>query len=231
MLFAYRPVMCSELTFKSSDGKLTVKNECKKGRKCPYAHTKEEQMYHPSLYKTQMCRQYPECDKTFCPFAHGVYELRFPSDAECPIMGPTLEIFPSLPAPHADWATSPSTTPQRISRRPSDEVRNHSSGVYSRSVPSTQDLALTPIGSVVIDDKGMVFLKLREHHEAHRPCGPFTSIDMSMPMNFNTFTDELKLEDPITEPSTQPTSTFSPDDKHVDVENEFTSSEGCLSLN
>jgi len=56
-----------------------------------FAHTKEEQMYHPLVYKTQLCRDWPKCNKHFCPFSHGLSELRNPDglDFRC-LQGPEL---------------------------------------------------------------------------------------------------------------------------------------------
>ena len=57
---------------------MRVKSWCKRGRSCLFSHTKEEQMYHPEVYKTLLCKNYPDCDKIFCPFAHGIKDLRYP---------------------------------------------------------------------------------------------------------------------------------------------------------
>lgn len=57
---------------------MKVTNQCKTGRRCEFAHTKEEQMYHPVIYKTKICREWPNCTKYFCPFAHGVDDIRKP---------------------------------------------------------------------------------------------------------------------------------------------------------
>jgi len=70
---------------------MRVTNHCHRGRMCMFSHTKEEQMYHPLVYKTQLCRDWPSCNKHFCPFSHGLCELRNPDslDFRC-IQGPEL---------------------------------------------------------------------------------------------------------------------------------------------
>jgi len=70
---------------------MRVTNHCHRGRMCMFAHTKEEQMYHPLVYKTQLCRDWPKCNKHFCPFSHGLSELRNPDglDFRC-LQGPEL---------------------------------------------------------------------------------------------------------------------------------------------
>uniref|UniRef100_A0A0G4I6L4 C3H1-type domain-containing protein n=1 Tax=Chromera velia CCMP2878 TaxID=1169474 RepID=A0A0G4I6L4_9ALVE len=55
---------------------MRVHNHCKRGRLCMYSHSKEEQMFHPTVYKTQPCRDFPNCPRYYCPFAHGPEELR-----------------------------------------------------------------------------------------------------------------------------------------------------------
>lgn len=55
---------------------MTLVNNCSNKRRCIYAHTKEEQLYHPIAYKTRMCAAYPRCYRSLCPFAHGDAELR-----------------------------------------------------------------------------------------------------------------------------------------------------------
>jgi hypothetical protein len=71
---AYRPALCPNVLFTvGADKKMKVKNHCQRGRLCLYSHTKEEQMYHPLIYKSQLCRDWPYCHKQFCPF--GKYVL------------------------------------------------------------------------------------------------------------------------------------------------------------
>lgn len=102
----YRPTLCPNVIFSiGTDRKMRVKNYCKRGRSCLYSHTKEEQMYHPRIYKTMPCRDWPYCKKYFCPFAHGPEELRDPELIEF-----ALVQGPEKPEPEtekrAQWAIS-----------------------------------------------------------------------------------------------------------------------------
>lgn len=69
-LVAYKPTICPRLVVNKLNGKLTIRNSCRYGRACPYSHTKEEQMYHPTIYKSRKCKQMEICSKFFCPFSH-----------------------------------------------------------------------------------------------------------------------------------------------------------------
>lgn len=77
----YSHTLCPNVIFSvgKKDRRMKVKSFCKRGRQCLFSHTKEEQMYHPVIYKTMSCRDWPECAKFFCPFAHGPGELRDPA--------------------------------------------------------------------------------------------------------------------------------------------------------
>lgn len=68
--------LCSNINFIKSLDKMQLQGKCKYGRKCRYSHSKEEQLYHPLLYKTRLCINYPNCKSYYCPFAHGTEELR-----------------------------------------------------------------------------------------------------------------------------------------------------------
>ncbi|OII73409.1 RNA binding domain-containing protein [Cryptosporidium ubiquitum] len=89
--YAYRPNLCPNVVFQNENKKMRVKNYCQRGRMCMFSHTKEEQMYHVLVYKTQLCREYPLCTKHYCPFAHGLDELRNPETIEFdPVQGPEV---------------------------------------------------------------------------------------------------------------------------------------------
>ncbi|KAF7456867.1 zinc finger, CCCH type domain-containing protein [Cryptosporidium felis] len=89
--YAYRPNLCPNVVFQNENKKMRVKNYCQRGRMCMFSHTKEEQMYHVLVYKTQLCREYPLCTKHYCPFAHGLDELRSPESIEFePVQGPEV---------------------------------------------------------------------------------------------------------------------------------------------
>lgn len=104
--YTYSPELCRDLVFVTDGrGRTIAKSNCKQKRNCRFAHTKEEQMYHPHVYKTvrlvgsglhsfqesrkhrvalisplqMICRQYKEngwCERYYCPFAHNESELR-----------------------------------------------------------------------------------------------------------------------------------------------------------
>lgn len=76
----YKARLCPFVVFRREDTQTRVKNFCNRRRFCPYAHTKEEQMYHPAVYKTKLCRVHPRCSRIYCPFAHGVQEMRRPGE-------------------------------------------------------------------------------------------------------------------------------------------------------
>ncbi|KAH7647229.1 hypothetical protein FG379_002372 [Cryptosporidium bovis] len=89
--YAYRPNLCPNVVFQNENKKMRVKNYCQRGRMCMFSHTKEEQMYHVLVYKTQLCREYPLCTKHYCPFAHGLDELRDPEKIDFdPVQGPEV---------------------------------------------------------------------------------------------------------------------------------------------
>uniref|UniRef100_A0A0G4HBZ8 Uncharacterized protein n=1 Tax=Chromera velia CCMP2878 TaxID=1169474 RepID=A0A0G4HBZ8_9ALVE len=52
--------------------------DCPFRHACPFAHSREEQMYHPLMYKQVLCeihRQRPgSCVRTYCPLAHSAEE-------------------------------------------------------------------------------------------------------------------------------------------------------------
>ncbi|CAK0794166.1 unnamed protein product, partial [Prorocentrum cordatum] len=60
----YSPAMCSEL------------GACAAGAACPFAHSADEQNYHPTVYKTVMCPGDDKCGGHYCPYAHTAKELR-----------------------------------------------------------------------------------------------------------------------------------------------------------
>lgn len=74
----YRAQLCPNVLFHISNGNMRVFNYCKRGRACVFSHSKEEQMFHPSVYKTSICRDFPKCPRYYCPFAHGDIEMREP---------------------------------------------------------------------------------------------------------------------------------------------------------
>lgn len=76
----YSPKLCPEICFVKSNEKMNLIRRCKKGKLCTFAHSKEEQLYHPLMYKTKECSLYPNCNRYYCPFSHGVEQIRSPEE-------------------------------------------------------------------------------------------------------------------------------------------------------
>eukprot|EP01071_Lankesteria_metandrocarpae_P001297 Lankesteria_metandrocarpae@DN1453_c0_g1_i2.p1 len=74
----YAPKLCPEIQFVRRGNKMSLVRRCNRGRECSYAHSKEEELYHPLMYKTKMCNAQPSCYRCHCPFAHNRNELRDP---------------------------------------------------------------------------------------------------------------------------------------------------------
>eukprot|EP00916_Digyalum_oweni_P024264 GHVL01040100.1.p1 GENE.GHVL01040100.1~~GHVL01040100.1.p1 ORF type:complete len:712 (-),score=149.47 GHVL01040100.1:23-2158(-) len=76
----YSPVLCPLLNIvKTKYGNKIDRSKCFKNRECPYAHNREEQVYHPLIYKTVLCNDFIQkgsCPRFYCPFAHASEELR-----------------------------------------------------------------------------------------------------------------------------------------------------------
>lgn len=76
----------------SARGGVTLENSCPAGTACRFAHTKDEVLYHPHIFKSSLCEEHraltsdqrsvrrskhrPRCHRYYCPFAHGKQELR-----------------------------------------------------------------------------------------------------------------------------------------------------------
>eukprot|EP00878_Enallax_costatus_P008425 GHUV01008806.1.p1 GENE.GHUV01008806.1~~GHUV01008806.1.p1 ORF type:complete len:382 (+),score=130.32 GHUV01008806.1:582-1727(+) len=54
--------------------------ECNLGANCPHSHNAFESWLHPQKYRTLLCKDGHKCDKYVCFFAHGVEQLRAPSN-------------------------------------------------------------------------------------------------------------------------------------------------------
>lgn len=65
------------------DGKLVI--DCTQRNECRHAHTKEEVLFHPSVFKTLPCEDHERdtgfCHRFYCPFAHGAEELQRPKNS------------------------------------------------------------------------------------------------------------------------------------------------------
>ncbi|UKJ90673.1 hypothetical protein MACJ_001607 [Theileria orientalis] len=76
VLFKYDYKLCPNIQFSRHDNKMQLHGKCSFGRRCRFSHSKEEQLYHPELYKTRYCLNFPNCKGYYCPFAHSKEELR-----------------------------------------------------------------------------------------------------------------------------------------------------------
>ena len=73
--YLYEPRLCDNIiTYVADSGKKQTMINCHNGKNCKYAHSREEVLFHPALYKTVMCED-PTCTRYYCPFAHSVDEL------------------------------------------------------------------------------------------------------------------------------------------------------------
>lgn len=69
-------MLCPDIEFHRKHNRMHLIRKCDKGRNCYYAHSKEEQLYHPMVYKARMCKSHESCYRRFCPFAHNLDEVR-----------------------------------------------------------------------------------------------------------------------------------------------------------
>eukprot|EP00922_Rhytidocystis_sp_ex-Travisia-forbesii_P009945 GHVS01014559.1.p1 GENE.GHVS01014559.1~~GHVS01014559.1.p1 ORF type:complete len:867 (+),score=243.90 GHVS01014559.1:263-2863(+) len=74
----YAPRLCPEIEFVKRGNKMTLIRRCNRGRACQFAHSKEEELYHPLMYKTKLCTAFPHCRRHYCPFGHASADLRRP---------------------------------------------------------------------------------------------------------------------------------------------------------
>ncbi|OEH79311.1 zinc ccch type domain protein [Cyclospora cayetanensis] len=77
-VYCCSPQLCPGIEFRRSNKKMILVRHCNRGRFCSFAHSKEEELYHPLTYKTRLCSAFPKCLRHFCPFAHYMTELRDP---------------------------------------------------------------------------------------------------------------------------------------------------------
>ncbi|AFZ80751.1 hypothetical protein BEWA_001580 [Theileria equi strain WA] len=104
----YCPHLCPEIQFVKKSRKMVLYRRCTRGKNCNFAHSKEEELYHPLVYKTKQCSAYPRCSRYFCPFVHTPDELRDVSKFKG-----TLREQPSPDVP---------TVPSRVTGSPSDDA-------------------------------------------------------------------------------------------------------------
>ncbi|ORM40497.1 Zinc finger CCCH domain-containing protein 37 [Babesia sp. Xinjiang] len=73
---SYCPQLCPEIQFVKKSRKMVLYRRCTRGKNCNFAHSKEEELYHPLVYKTKQCSAHPKCSRYFCPFVHAPSETR-----------------------------------------------------------------------------------------------------------------------------------------------------------
>ena len=77
---SYEPRLCENLLlWTGANGKRQSTLNCHLGKNCRFAHSREEVLYHPSVYKTLLCDS-TRCTRYYCPFAHAVGELQSSPD-------------------------------------------------------------------------------------------------------------------------------------------------------
>lgn len=90
--YNYSPEVCPNIRLvEGADGTESIENTCSAGLRCPWAHSKEEVLFHPLIFKTNLCEEHTSnaganqktrnakknrCHRYYCPFAHGSDELR-----------------------------------------------------------------------------------------------------------------------------------------------------------
>eukprot|EP00930_Biecheleria_cincta_P076885 TRINITY_DN6411_c0_g1_i1.p1 TRINITY_DN6411_c0_g1~~TRINITY_DN6411_c0_g1_i1.p1 ORF type:complete len:617 (+),score=80.78 TRINITY_DN6411_c0_g1_i1:73-1851(+) len=86
----YSAELCKEVGLSIADGTNGRGARCSEGGNCPFAHSKDEILYHPHLFKTIFCEEFEnsseksngvkgkadKCHRFYCPYAHGPEELR-----------------------------------------------------------------------------------------------------------------------------------------------------------
>jgi hypothetical protein len=68
-LVKYQPIPCPDYK----------RGICLRGDSCSYSHGVYECWLHPAKYRTQLCKEGPNCRRPVCFFAHSVLDLRQPS--------------------------------------------------------------------------------------------------------------------------------------------------------
>lgn len=142
--YNYSPEMCPNIRVIEDEetGTQRMENNCTAGLRCPFAHSKEEVLFHPHIFKTNLCEEHANntsstakgrnakknrCHRYYCPFAHGNDELRTsPLPAEqrerC-VRG--MEVFPSdvcCVVCTRHWITPQATVSEKTYQEPSAQL-------------------------------------------------------------------------------------------------------------
>eukprot|EP00929_Paragymnodinium_shiwhaense_P116957 TRINITY_DN8702_c0_g1_i8.p1 TRINITY_DN8702_c0_g1~~TRINITY_DN8702_c0_g1_i8.p1 ORF type:complete len:342 (-),score=46.50 TRINITY_DN8702_c0_g1_i8:325-1350(-) len=112
--YRYSPQLCPHVQYGSinKDGSVGFASQCVSGLACPFAHSLEEVLFHPQVFKTILCEEYANnsqrgsrrakrgrCHRYYCPFAHSTREQRMtdlPADVR-EMCVKVLELCPSEP--------------------------------------------------------------------------------------------------------------------------------------
>lgn len=91
--YSYSPMLCPNVR-QCLLTENQVDKPCPAGLMCPMAHSQEEILLHPDIFKTRLCEEYGgsqrsgkggkrhACHRYYCPLAHGSQELRSSSLTE-----------------------------------------------------------------------------------------------------------------------------------------------------
>lgn len=144
--YTYSSKLCPEIEFVKKGNRMTLVRRCSRGRGCTFAHSKEEELYHPSMYKTKMCNSHPNCTRYFCPFAHHWGELRKPLGAVTNVQSPALhdQHLPTSASPFS-WQRVPNTRNKQGGL--SGEVSTQKSQQYPGSPTSSSTTASSSVAS------------------------------------------------------------------------------------
>ncbi|GAB4852696.1 hypothetical protein Ancab_016910 [Ancistrocladus abbreviatus] len=129
------------------------KGNCKKGDDCEFAHGVFECWLHPSRYRTQACKDGPNCKRRVCFFAHSPEELRVLSGQPSPRSVKSLEYpFEEFLVNSGSVSASPAVTPlvesPPVSTMASSLSRSLGSSSINELVLSLRNLQLSKVKSM-----------------------------------------------------------------------------------
>lgn len=87
-LVKYLPVPCPDYK----------RGICLRGDACSYSHGVYECWLHPAKYRTQLCKEGPNCRRPVCFFAHSVLDLRQPTHSYDPAASGSEDVQASVAA-------------------------------------------------------------------------------------------------------------------------------------
>ncbi|KAH8583916.1 zinc finger protein [Cryptosporidium sp. chipmunk genotype I] len=115
----YLPDICPDITILDQEtGK--VANFCNRGGYCPYSHSMEEVIYHPLIYKSELCAAFQkgECKTYYCHLIHGLAERRQERTYTLPFTrGINLKKYPNVKLVDKTTSESESTAKSSLLSR------------------------------------------------------------------------------------------------------------------